>query len=75
MWRSLVARQLWELMVAGSNPVIPIYPCDGTGIHTGIRIRVLQVQILPGVLCSRGGTEYALDRDSSFCRFKSCREH
>jgi hypothetical protein len=26
VWRSLVARQLWELMVAGSNPVTPTLP-------------------------------------------------
>ena len=25
MWRSLAARQLWELMVAGSNPVGSIH--------------------------------------------------
>jgi hypothetical protein len=40
MWRSLVAQQLWELMVAGSNPVIPIYPCDVNGKHHRIRIGV-----------------------------------
>ena len=28
MWRSLVARLLWEQDVAGSNPAIPIRPCD-----------------------------------------------
>lgn len=25
MWRNLVARQLWELKVAGSNPAIPTF--------------------------------------------------
>ncbi len=30
MWRNLVALRLWEPKVAGSNPAIPIYPCDGT---------------------------------------------
>lgn len=57
---------LWEHGVAGSNPAIPICPCDGTGIRAGIRVQILQVQILSGVLSSRGGTEDALDRGSSF---------
>ncbi len=57
---------LWEHGVAGSNPAIPIYPCDGTGIRAGIRVQILQVQILSGVLSSRGETEDALDRGSSF---------
>lgn len=30
MWRSLVARLLWEQDVAGSNPVIPTIPCQCT---------------------------------------------
>lgn len=49
-----------------TNPVTPICPCDGTGIRAGIRVQILQVQILSGVLSSRGGTEDALDRESSF---------
>lgn len=83
---------LWEHGVAGSNPAIPICPCDGTGIRAGIRVQILQLpypsgtpngereaaslrdasptrtrlQILSGVLSSRGGTEDALDRGSSF---------
>ena len=54
MWRSLVAQQLWELMVAGSNPVIPIHfcPCSPTGRGASLRTRRLLVQIQPGVLCT-----------------------
>lgn len=37
---------LWEHGVAGSSPAIPIYLCDGTGIRAGIRVQILQVQIL-----------------------------
>ena len=40
---------LWEHGVAGSSPAIPICPCDGTGIRAGIRVQILQVQILSGV--------------------------
>lgn len=61
---------LWEHGVAGSNPAIPIFPCDGTGIRAGIRVQILQVQILSGVLSSRGGTEDALDRGSSFLQVR-----
>lgn len=47
MWRNLVARQLWELKVVGSNPTIPtICPCDETGKRAGLRNRILWVQIL-----------------------------
>ena len=33
MWRSLVARLLWEQDVAGSNPVIPTSDFTGAGTH------------------------------------------
>lgn len=51
MWRNLVARQLWELKVAGSNPAIPtICPCDVIGNRRSFRPSVLQVRLLSGVL-------------------------
>ena len=50
MWRNLVARRLWEPKVAGSNPAIPICPCDVIGKHRLLKISVLQVQLLSGVL-------------------------
>ena len=51
MWRNLVARQLWELKVAGSNPAIPtICPCDETGKRAGLRNQILWVQLPPRVL-------------------------
>ena len=41
MWRSLVARQLWELMVAGSNPAIPMQaPVMELGRHLLLSPRV-----------------------------------
>lgn len=44
MWRNLVARQLWELKVVGSNPTIPIIcPCDETGKRAGLRNQILCV--------------------------------
>lgn len=74
MWRNLVARRLWEPKGAGSNPAIPICPCDVIGKHRLLKISVLQVRGLSGVLgiqpisaiCSRGGTADALGRESSF---------
>ncbi len=51
MWRNLVARQLWELKVVGSNPAIPtICPCDETGKRAGLRNQILWVQLPPRVL-------------------------
>jgi hypothetical protein len=51
MWRNLVARQLWELKVAGSNPAIPtICPCDETGKRAGLRNQILWVRLPPRVL-------------------------
>lgn len=51
VWRNLVARQLWELKVAGSNPATPtICPCDETGKRAGLRNQILWVQIPPRVL-------------------------
>lgn len=51
MWRNLVARQLWELKVVGSNPTIPtICPCDETGKRAGLRNQILWVQLPPRVL-------------------------
>ena len=50
MWRNLVARRLWEPKGAGSNPAIPICPCDVIGKHRLLKISVLQVRDLSGVL-------------------------
>lgn len=51
MWRNLVARQLWELKVVGSNPTIPtICPCDETGKRAGLRNQILWVRLPPRVL-------------------------
>lgn len=52
VWRNLVARQLWELKVAGSNPAIPMCLCDVIGNRCSFRPSILQVRVLPGVLGS-----------------------
>lgn len=54
MWRSLVARLLWEQDVAGSNPAIPIYPCDAIGRH-----RLLRISVFAGSNPARG-TDFRL---------------
>lgn len=37
MWRSLVAQRFWEPKAAGSNPAIPICPCDVIGNRRKLR--------------------------------------
>ena len=50
MWRSLVARLVWDQEAAGSNPAAPIRARSSTGQSAGFLTQGLEVRVLPGAL-------------------------
>ena len=63
-WRSLVARQFWELDVAGSNPVSPTTRASSSaGQSNGLLSRGSRVRVLPGAPLFSGnrGVQFPVD--------------
>ena len=50
VWRSLVARLVWDQEAAGSNPAAPIRARSSTGQSAGFLTQGLEVRVLPGAL-------------------------